>query len=47
VRYPVAVTATRADGRTGRHKPELGPRQIHLAGETYDSGGCTVQHIVD
>lgn len=47
MRSLVAVTATRAGGRAGRHKPELGPRQIHLAGEMYDSGGYTVQQFVD
>ncbi|MFF1497380.1 helix-turn-helix domain-containing protein [Streptomyces sp. NPDC058304] len=34
-------------GRTGGQKPKLGPRQIQLAREMYDSGDYTVQQIAD
>ncbi|WP_232794272.1 MULTISPECIES: helix-turn-helix domain-containing protein [Pseudofrankia] len=36
-----------ARGRTGGQKPKLGPRQVQLAREMYDSGDYTVQQIAD
>lgn len=41
------LEAARARGRTGGQKPKLGPRQIQLAREMYDSGELTVQQIAD
>ncbi|WP_308345636.1 recombinase family protein [Streptomyces sp. ISL-94] len=41
------LEAARARGRTGGQKPKLGPRQVKLAREMYDSGECTVQQIAD
>jgi DNA invertase Pin-like site-specific DNA recombinase len=41
------LEAARARGRTGGQKPELGPRQVQLAREMYDSGELTVQQIAD
>ncbi|MFE7244441.1 helix-turn-helix domain-containing protein [Streptomyces sp. NPDC057582] len=41
------LEAARARGRTGGQKPKLGPRQIQLAREMYDSGDYTVQQIAD
>lgn len=39
------LAAARARGRTGGQKPKLGPRQVKLAREMYDSGDYTVQQI--
>ncbi|MEU3175737.1 recombinase family protein [Streptomyces sp. NPDC007000] len=41
------LAAARARGRTGGQKPKLGPRQVKLAREMYDSGDYTVQQIAD
>jgi DNA invertase Pin-like site-specific DNA recombinase len=41
------LEAARARGRTGGQKPKLGPRQVQLAREMYDSGELTVQQIAD
>jgi DNA invertase Pin-like site-specific DNA recombinase len=41
------LEAARARGRTGGRKPKLGPRQVQVAREVYDSGDCTVQQIAD
>ncbi|WP_406087764.1 helix-turn-helix domain-containing protein [Streptomyces virginiae] len=41
------LEAARARGRTGGQKPKLGPRQVKLAREMYDSGDYTVQQIAD
>ena len=41
------LEAARARGRTGGQKPKLGPRQVRLAREMYDSGDYTVQQIAD
>ncbi|MFJ9968517.1 recombinase family protein [Streptomyces avermitilis] len=41
------LTAARARGRTGCQKPKLGPRQVKLARERYDSCDYTVQQIAD
>nr|WP_238441489.1 helix-turn-helix domain-containing protein [Frankia nepalensis] len=41
------LAAARARGRTGGQKPKLGPRQVQLAREMYDSGDYTVQQIAD
>ncbi|MET9888515.1 recombinase family protein [Streptomyces sp. NPDC006430] len=41
------LAAARARGRTGGQKPKLGPRQVQLAREMYDSGELTVQQIAD
>ncbi|MCY0954066.1 recombinase family protein [Streptomyces sp. H27-S2] len=41
------LEAARARGRTGGQKPKLGPRQVQLAREMYDSGDCTVQQIAN
>ncbi|MET8183114.1 helix-turn-helix domain-containing protein [Streptomyces sp. NPDC005336] len=41
------LEAARARGRTGGQKPKLGPRQVQLAREMYDSGDLTVQQIAD
>lgn len=39
--------AARARGRTDGQKPKLGPRQMQLAQEMYDSGDYTLQQIAD
>ncbi|MER7000106.1 helix-turn-helix domain-containing protein [Streptomyces sp. NPDC000410] len=44
---PVTRPPSRARGRTGGQKPKLGPRQVRLAREMYDSGDYTVQQIAD
>ncbi|MFG2632132.1 recombinase family protein [Streptomyces sp. NPDC048473] len=41
------LEAARVRGRTGGQKPKLGPRQVQLAREMYDSGELTVQQIAD
>jgi len=41
------LEAARARGRTGGQKPKLGPRQVKLAREMYDSRDYTVQQIAD
>lgn len=41
------LAAARARGRTGGQKPKLGPRQVRLAREMYDSGDFTVQQIAE
>ncbi|MGW0828509.1 helix-turn-helix domain-containing protein [Streptomyces sp. NPDC002845] len=41
------LAAARARGRTGGQKPKLGPRQVKLAREMYDSGDYTVQQIAN
>ncbi|WP_381805407.1 recombinase family protein [Streptomyces niveus] len=41
------LETARARGRTGGQKPKLGPRQVQLAREMYDSGELTVQQIAD
>jgi DNA invertase Pin-like site-specific DNA recombinase len=41
------LEAARARGRTGGQKPKLGPRQVQLAREMYDSGELTAQQIAD
>jgi DNA invertase Pin-like site-specific DNA recombinase len=41
------LEAARARGRTGGQKPKLGPRQVQLAREMYDSGDYTVQQIAN
>ncbi|MFF5213118.1 helix-turn-helix domain-containing protein [Streptosporangium sp. NPDC000396] len=41
------MEAARARGRTGGQKPKLGPRQVQLAREMYDSGDYTVAQIAD
>ncbi|MFI9569216.1 recombinase family protein [Streptomyces rishiriensis] len=41
------LEAARARGRTGGQKPKLGPRQVQLPREMYDSGELTVQQITD
>lgn len=41
------LAAARARGRTGGQKPKLGPRQVALAKEMYDSGDYTVQQIAE
>ncbi|MGI5137812.1 MULTISPECIES: helix-turn-helix domain-containing protein [unclassified Streptomyces] len=41
------LEAARARGRTGGQKPKLGPRQVKLAREMYDSGDYTVHQIAD
>jgi DNA invertase Pin-like site-specific DNA recombinase len=41
------LQAARARGRTDGQKRELGPRQVQLARETYDSGDHTVRQIAD
>ncbi|MGW6705579.1 recombinase family protein [Streptomyces sp. NPDC054956] len=41
------LESARARGRTGGQKPKLGPRQVKLAREMYDSGYYTVQQIAD
>jgi DNA invertase Pin-like site-specific DNA recombinase len=41
------LEAARARGRTGGQKPKLGPRQVQVAREMYDSGDYTVQQIAD
>ncbi|MCP3818693.1 recombinase family protein [Streptomyces sp. A3M-1-3] len=41
------LEAARARGRTGGQKPKLGPRQVRLARQMYDSGDYTVQQIAD
>ncbi|GAA3413986.1 helix-turn-helix domain-containing protein [Streptosporangium vulgare] len=46
-RPDVGADDGRAGGRTGGQKPKLGPRQVRLAREMYDSGDYTVQQIAD
>ena len=41
------LAAARARGRTGGQKPKLGPRQVALARQMYDTGDYTVQQIAD
>lgn len=41
------LAAARARGRTGGQKPKLGPRQVALDREMYDSSDYTVQQIAD
>lgn len=41
------LEAARARGCTGGQKPKLGPRQVQLPREVYDSGELTVQQITD
>ncbi|MFD3808161.1 helix-turn-helix domain-containing protein [Streptomyces sp. NPDC058611] len=41
------LESARTRGRTGGQKPKLGPRQVKLAREMYDSGDHTVQQIAD
>ncbi|WP_228644173.1 recombinase family protein [Microtetraspora sp. AC03309] len=41
------LEAARTRGRTGGQKPKLGPCQVQLAREMYDSGDYTVAQIAD
>lgn len=41
------LEAARARGRTGGQKPKLGPRQVQLAREMYDSRELTVQQVAN
>ncbi|WP_405878374.1 helix-turn-helix domain-containing protein [Streptomyces sp. NBC_01136] len=44
---PAVLAAARSRGRSGGQKPKLGPRQVQLGSEMYDSCELAVQQIAD